>query len=444
MSSVATHRTHQRTVLSRDVILKALPSSLPVGDEFAVASVLSLPVPDLAGDIVHADRFTFAAHQADPYVDFEHGRHPEVGKRPVGWARPTYHKPGGAYSVLKARLNVPGAGWRDLPIGVTYFDRDDPLQRQVCFGVRDGQWSGVSLEFLPDWTVAKSRGFRSPVDTHRNAYEFTRADVVRWTHCVEAVCDGAGVVLKSRAPDALAKTLRDGTIRGERLHPVILKALDPYRTTTVSAPVGKAMPDTATADTPATPYDPALPEDDSGPANNGVSALLAHAQACVAAAEQLEADLENTDSPQIYRDGKKLVEEMRKLAEKAKGLGDKHDAKLQDMKNGTQPAGDDTDAEEGDEKDTDDDADSDDAEPDMEEDEEGGFKAVRQCYKPILKARRQAPSFSLDQIIKGIADVRAQNQHASGQVQPDPEHAAAQAELDRQKKKFAKTMKTYG
>ncbi len=364
-----------------------------VGDaDWSVRAVLSLPIVDLAGDIVRPDGIDFAPHMADPWVDLEHGFEPGVGRQPVGWARKSLARAGEPYAVEHALLTVPGSGQHRLPVGTSYFDRDHPLQRQTFLLIQKGALPGVSLEFRPVQGYAKSLG-PSPLE-RRDAYDFGKIEVVRWTHCVEPVCPGALTVLKSLPPelDALAKALRDGKVEGEDLHPAIVKSLARYKPTVTLVSVGKAMDATAT---PSTVYDAAAPEitgaaDDTGPANNGVSALYAHAQALSDACDQLEADLENTDSPELYRAGLKLCEEARSLAEKFKAAGDKHDAKLQAIKGGkAEPTEDDTD------------------DPDMDTDDDGTFKAVRPCYKPILKAVRGVKRYSLSEVQKGIDDARA-------------------------------------
>lgn len=472
MSAHATHRTQYRTAIDRETVAKSLPAFLPTGDEFFVASVLSLPVPDLAGDIVHADRFTFDAHRRNPYVDFEHGRDPAVGSRPVGWARDTYAQPGGTYALFKCRLNVPGIGVRDLRVGGTYFDRDDPLQRQVCFGVRDGQWPGVSLEFVPDWSVAKSLG-RSPLE-HRDAREFTRGDVVRWTHCVEPVCPGAASVLKSLPPelDALARTLRDGTIRGERLHPVIRKSLARYAPTTKLIAVGKSM---NPMDAPQTAYDPAIPDeaqqqpDENAPPLNGVTAIYSHVEALLAAAQQLEQDMQSSDSPELRQFAGAFKGEIEALANKAKSVADHHDAKLNgympladstplaDAPGGDAPPveGDDLDTDDTDDTDAPDLDDADDTDADEGDDDDadekpkkkappfkkalstarldadGALLGVRAVYPPILKARRAAPQYTLDEITKGIAAANRQRPAAEVEQPEDPALAKARQRAER-------------
>lgn len=421
MSAGELHTTCHRST-PRDLVAKAVElSALPMGDEFVVPSVLSLPVRDIVGDIVHADRFTFNAHRRRPVVDFEHRRHPEAGDRIAGWADTNYGRPGGKYSVLKARLDVPGVGVRDVPIGVTFFDRDDPFQRQICFGVRDGQWPGVSLEFMPNWAVAKSLG-RSPVEL-RDAYEFPAGDVKCYAHCVEPVCQHATAVLKALPPeyDALAKVLRDGRIRNEALHPHIVKSLARYRPTATLVRVEKAMDPT---DSPETVYDPTAADEgagmgDSAPALNGVTALYNHAQALIDAADQLAQDMESSDAPELRKLGEKLKAKVEAVAEEAKAAADKHDAKLNGSK-----------GEEGAAEGEGADEESDDSSlPDMDTDDDGELKAMRPVYRTILKACR-AKRYSLAEIRKGVADAAGQH---PGAVDAAAVAAASQLKLQLKK-----------
>lgn len=417
MLTGATHRTQFRTVL------KAQQPS----DEFAVVSVLSLPGADLAGDRVLPDGLSFGAHAADPWIDLEHGLDPDVGRRPIGWARKSLDRSGAPYSVTKALLDVPGEGRHALPVGTTYFDRDNVLQRQVCHLVKSGALPGVSLEFKPDWTVAKSLG-RSPLEA-RDAYEFRKAEVVRWTHCVEPVCPGALTVLKSLPAELypLAKVLRDGKVAGEVLHPIIVKSLSRYKPTTVlvRAVETKAMEPNA-MDTAQTAYDPDLPEGDGAPALNGVSALYNHAQALLDAADQLAADMESSDAPELRKMGEKLKAKVEAIAEEAKGAADKHDAKLNGGKSETtEPDGDE----------------AADAEPDMDTDDEGTLKAIRQPYKPILKAAR-AKRYSLAEIRKGI-EAAANDPTASAPTE-DAATVAARARAERAIRRLERAQKICG
>ena len=351
------YRTLSRT------FLKAAPSE----PDFCVRAVLSVAVEDVAGDIVLPDGLNFAPHQADPWVDLEHEAKLKEVRRPVGWARSTLDLPGGSYAVTKARLDVPGLGAQELPIGTTYFDRDNALQRQVYHLVRSGALPGVSLEFRPVEGFFKSRGFDSPYPAplpRRDAYEFARADVVRWTHCVEPVCPGALTVLKSLPPelDPLAKALRDKRVEGEALHLHIWKSLARYQHMTTLVAVNKSTS--------------ARAADGDPPANNGVTALYAHAQAIEGACDQFESNLGYTDNPRLLKEALALCAKARALALSAKQCGDRHDEKLQAMKSGG-----------GDELDGDPDPEG--TEPDMERDAEGVFKAVRSAYRPLLKARRR-------------------------------------------------------
>jgi hypothetical protein len=369
------------------------PVSKAVADEWSARAVLTLPVLDLAGDLVRAEGLDFSLHESDPWVDLEHGR-TTVKRTPVGWARKSLDRPGAPYAVEWADLDVPGVGTCRLPVGTTYFDRDDPLQRQVYELVRRDALPGVSLEFLP--LESRVIADRSPLEP-RPAYEFLKARVLRWSHCAEPVNPGALTVLKSLPPSAevIAKAVRDGRIGTETLHPYLRQVYAEYRTTT-RVHVEKAMPDDRD-----TAYEPDKPDDDldtdntdvsgESPPNNGVSALYAHVQALLDACEQLEEDLESTDNPELYKAGQELCEQTRALAEQIKAVADKHDSKLQSLKSGSsEPETEGTD-EAG----------------DISTDREGMLKAVRPVYRDVLKASRgRVKRYRMRDIIAGVKRAR--------------------------------------
>lgn len=371
-------------------------------EQWSVQAVLTVPLIDRAGDLVRPEGLDFSAHAADPWVDLEHGR-TAVERRPVGWARKSLARPGAPYAVEWADLDVPGVGRCRLPVGTTYFDRDDPLSRQVYELVRLDALPGVSLEFEPVEAVVISP--RSPLED-RPAYEFRKARVLRWSHCAEPVNPAALTVTKSLPPgvEVIAKAVRDGRLAGEPLHPYLAAKFADFRQVRVMGV--KAMPDDRQ-----TIYDDAgddLPinatTSDDAPANNGVSALYAHAQALLDAITQLEADLEHTDNPQLYRDAMSMMEQVRELAEKVKALADEHDDALERVRGGGGTNGDDGES----------------GETDMSTDEEGVLKAVRPVYRAVLK-RVRVKRYRLADILKGIE--RARNPLAAAEEvrQRDPD-----------------------
>lgn len=545
-------------------------------DDWSVRAVLTAPIPDWSGDIVRPDGLDFSPHESDPWVDLEHGR-TDVGRRPVGWARKSLDRPGAPYALEWADLEVPGIGVCRLPVGTTYFDRDDPLQRQVYELIRRDALPGVSLEFVPIEQVQIAE--RSPLEP-RPAYEFRRAKVLRWAHCAEPVNPSALTVLKSVPPglEVIAKAVRDGRLGDEPLDPYLRHCLKSHlemrqvhrsdgttytqrywvsdRSESASAaahadhpqpaahrwerlmagirrapqrlrryatdlvrrkyqsleakygPTGaklvlaglvlslpvpvpgaslapfalaeavvrvhrwaaahvKAAPqplDAATLraairdlyaevsrsvplppldeaaldqavdhllshgvptmptvdeDTRLTRYDDAgddvVPDDgddvmseedgsdtvdDSAPANNGVAALYAHAQALLDAAQQLADDLKATDSPDIYQQGQELVAEVQALAERVKKLADEHDSRLQELKGETgrnELAG------------------------DMETDDAGRLKALRPVYRALLRRVRGRRRYRLEEVIKGIEAARDPLSRLSDIQKQDPE-----------------------
>lgn len=109
-----------------------------------------------------------------------------------------------------------------------------------------------------------------------------------------------------------------------------------------------------------------------------MAAIYGAAQAVIDACERLKSGLQQTDSPELYKDAIRHCDLLEAVAEKIKATGDKHDAKLRALRGGA--GGDQTDA------DTDNDGDTDTA--DVSTDDDGVLKAVRPVYRAALAAAR--------------------------------------------------------
>jgi hypothetical protein len=367
-----------------------------------VRSVLTFPVPDLAGDVVDPAGLDFSPHQLDPCIDLEHSR-TELKGFPVAWARESLSREGAPYAVEYIELPTGDAGEVDaLPVGTSYFDPACRIGSQTFALVEQGLLPGVSLEFKSVPGFFKAIGY-SELE-RRPSYHFGRASVLRWTLCRQGVNEGAMHVAKSVVPTDFDRVLRDKRVNvggaWEPLHGRLLKALagcapvhNPTRTT---VRVEKAMEDDDFENDDAG-MDMGAPDDmgddmetavmddmgdmtDDAPPANGVSAIYAHVQALEDAADQLEGDLNNSDNPKLITEVRATIADLRKHSAKLKKLGDKHDSKLQAVKGGDEMP-EDTDAESAGEPDGDE---------DMERDDEGVLKAVRPCYRALLvkKARK--------------------------------------------------------
>jgi HK97 family phage major capsid protein len=327
MTAPALQRTRPSAVFA-SLVAKAIPS------ELLVVGALSTPAEDLAGDVVRPQGLDFSPHSRSPEIDLEHARTPH-GPAVVAWARKSLAKPGD-YSTAWSTVDYAGAPTR-LPFGHAYFDPSDRLQHQTFALYDRGALTGFSLEFRP--VEFKSRGFRSPLEP-RDAMEFTRASVVRYTCCAVPVCPDAivvdGGVVRKAVPrgqvPALCGILSAGRIGSEQLHPLIAKALAHHLPPTKYHRVteAKSMNDTDTV------YDAAAPEtempapaDESGaPAQGGIAALYAKTQALLDACDQNEQDMETSDSPDLRKFAAKIRDKVRAIAEEVKSMADKHDAKL--------------------------------------------------------------------------------------------------------------------
>jgi len=402
----AARRTRPAAVLA-SLVAKAVPS------ELLVVGALSTPAEDLAGDVVLPSGLDFRPHARTCEIDLEHARG-ATGTAAVAWARKSLSRPGD-YSTAWSTVDYAGRPTR-LPFGHAYFDQSDPLQSQVFDLYAAGALTGFSLEFVP--LECKSRGFRSPLED-RDAMEFTRASVVRYTCCAVPVCPDAvvvegGVVRKAttaptQVPPALCTILSSGRVGAEQLHPVIRKALAHHLPAkqyhrTVEA---KAMDED-------TVYDAANPNPDAPEAGDAGGSATPTAQAAYDAGQMLSdacAQIEDALGKCEHVAGKKklmsLCDQLKKFGEKAVAIGD-------------QVAADVGGSGDMDEDDEEPDVPAEDMEPD---DADGGVlkafaKPVRKAYRPRLKR------FTLAEVKKGIQS-------------PDPAAEAARKENQRLRRKFA-------
>lgn len=311
-------------------------------------AVLSYPEPDLAGDIVVPEGMDFSPHARDPRVDIEHRRHPDFGDATVGWARTTCKAPGGYYTVRPVLLECEQKAIRPLPVATTHFDPNDRLEVQAFALVERDILPAVSVEFIPDMTVAKSLG-RSPIE-RRDAYQFNRCQVVRYTLCAKGVCPSA-LVAKS-AYDPLRSVLSVGRIGDEPLHDTIKKALAHYlpgkSSTVTSGYVEKAdMDPYGCAPAVDAPVDTPAPEEEESGATPTAQCAYDAAQMLKDCAQNIRESVGQSE----HKAGKK----------KMLGLADKLDAEAERcMAIGDQVAAD---------VETDGDMDAEDDEPDVEADD---------------------------------------------------------------------------
>lgn len=346
-----------------------------VVDESAmsVVAVLTYPGVDKAGDIVRSEGLNFALHAHEPWIDLEHNG------QPIAWARKSLGKPG-QYSVQHSNLDIEGKP-HTLPIGTSYFDSRDRLSSQVFDLIARDALPGVSLEFRAVPGFFKALG-QSPLE-NRPAYDFLRADVVRWCHCAVPVNPGAQTVTKSlAATDPLMKILSDGKIGDEDLHPTIKKALSVYMPSRKSFPVGKAMnlddPDTTSVyDTPeVTGAETPEATPDEAPATPTVQAHYDVAQGLIDLCEQARGSLQSSEHMKGKQYLLKLIDKVEAMAEDAKANGDKIDGEIAGGKEPTddEPVGD-----------------------TIEKDDDGTMKAIRPVYKKAIKR------FTMKEVTKGIA-----------------------------------------
>lgn len=377
------------------------------------ASLLTYPLKDLAGDYVHPSGGDFTPHHADPCIDLEHRRHPTVKGMPVAWARESLDEPGAPYSVKMVPLDFDALGTHTVPIGTEYYDKSCRVSMQVFAMREQGALPASSLEFSPLPGFQKSIGWSNLEG--REAYEFSRYSVHRWTVCERGVNPGALVLEKSlrshrQVPTACAKILADKRVNvagsWEPLHERILKALLPAgsqdtKGTTVRVE-NKAMdyeqPDDAQLDTQnETQVDEATPEGDAGPpAKPTVQAHYDFAQGLLDLIDQAESQLESSEHLKGKQFLTKKLEQIRGLAEDIKASGDKIDGELSGNK---------SDAPE-------DDSDSEPVGDEIETDDDGVMKGIRPVYRKAIKRFKLADVQKAQQTIATPSGELAPEQEA--------------------------------
>lgn len=284
--------------------------------ELTSTALLSYPERDLAGDIVLPEGIDFIRHMRSPGVDVEHRRDPGFGAATVGTAVNSSGEYRGRHVVLKCEDGTS----RPLPVGTTHFDRNSKLQMQAFALVEREILPDVSLEFVPDMTCAKSLG-KSPLEP-RDAYEFGRVSVVRWTLCARGVCPSA-TVLKS-VHDPLRSVLSAGRIGSEPLHETIKKALSHYlpsgKSTTVASGYVEKADMNEYGDTSA-PVD--TPADDSSPgATPTAQTAYDAAQTLTDVCERIKAGVKSSEHKAGKNKLVKLCDAIEGLVEKFMATGD--------------------------------------------------------------------------------------------------------------------------
>lgn len=435
--------------------------------KLSVTSVLTYPVEDRAGDVVNPDGGDWREHKARPWVGLEHLRwhatEPNtaglmgqrgITTRPVvvAWARESLSQPGAPHAVALKAIELDGRT-HHLPVGTSYFDPSDELSAQTFRLIEEDALPGVSLEFRPDPVHKSVRHARSPLE-RRPSYDFDKWGALAWVHCAVPVNPGA-TVCKSvlAATDKLAGVLGAGRIGSEPLHPVLFKALSRYlpepTRTTVRIEAKAMNPD---EQTPETAYDAADTDGDGtvdsqdAPADggkplNGVEAFYSKVQRLMDSNAELLSDMEASDSPELRAAAKKVCDKVCKIAEWAKGVADKHDAKLSGKAPEADAGEEEDDADETEPEEGDDDA-------DMETDDDKTLKAVRPCYRPKLLAVHKAMlAARVVRVTKAQVAAAPTVETAPAPVEPNAEPSDSPediAALERAIKLHQRALKRYG
>lgn len=195
---------------SQGTIRKSVDTS-----DHTVLSILTFPCTDLAGDYVNPAGLEFHEHIANPEVDVEHSRSAEFGALIVAKCQ----HPDGRYAVDYRNLKLDNGSTHYLPVAKSYFDKDSRPSMQVFSMVERDLLPGVSLEFKA--LSGRPLG-PSPLEK-RQAYEFDRVSVVRYSHCRVPVNPSALTVTKSL--DSLIPVVQKGKIGSEPIDPRLLGVL---------------------------------------------------------------------------------------------------------------------------------------------------------------------------------------------------------------------------
>lgn len=189
--------------------------------QMAVTSILTTETPDRQGDVVDPAGGDFSEHETNPVVMFHHGK---THKLPIGKSEDK----DGNYTVrlVKARDGS------DVLIGTTHFAQSNRFAQDVFGLVAEDVLRGVSIGFDPlsDNDAVEELG-QSPT-LERSALHFKGWKLLEYSHTPIGV-----------NRDALTQVVHKAYDGSRKLHPVLLKALEPMATprrTTVSVPVAKA------------------------------------------------------------------------------------------------------------------------------------------------------------------------------------------------------------
>lgn len=291
--------------------------------EMSVECVLTTRSRDRQGDIVEPAGCDWSEHEINPVVMFHHGKDHHL---PIGKAE----DPDGNYTV---RLDA-----RNRLVGKTYFSQSDRFAGDVFGLVAENILRGVSVGFDPADDGPRQKSVEvlgeSPV-LDRPAMRFKAWKLLEYSHTPIGV-----------NRDALTTVVRKAWDGSRKMHPLLLKSLEPLaapRRATVTggfARVEKAMPQ------PGDEYDdPMAPEmgaemgaedpvTDAGmdqPADGptpSVKTILDGAQGLRDLCEQLTAGMKMSEHSKARKYVSKMCAELDQTATDLEGFAEKIQAEL--------------------------------------------------------------------------------------------------------------------
>lgn len=265
---------------------------------------LSTPVSDRSGDEVSPAGCVLTNYKANPLVLWEHG-FSQHGMLPIG-------KSEDEHGQLTVEVTP------DALIGTCYYSQREAFAAQVFGLVAERIIRGASIRLKP--LVYAQTGNGLVIESY---------DLEEWSN-VGIPCN----------PEAVAKTVRDGKLRGEKLHESLMKSLSRWvpapaaRSRGWTPPVlekramakSKAKADDIPEDEEVVEGEEAVVEEEvveeempKAAAKPGAAMLTSLGAAYKGMADALEEEMKNQENPTVLEYGAAALETLRKMCDECQG-----------------------------------------------------------------------------------------------------------------------------